>query len=160
RGLINGATGQQLTWGDVEALASIWVDHRRALLAEGGRCVGLLDVDPLKIAGWYLAGLSAGVGVAPLNPDATPSELAAQTPLLGLATILSASAEPPTAAALADAGCEVWSSVPGGLALRIARRRDPPPPPPGQAALLLASSGTTGAAKIVPITESQLLHSA
>jgi acyl-CoA synthetase (AMP-forming)/AMP-acid ligase II/phosphosulfolactate synthase (CoM biosynthesis protein A) len=157
---VHAATGEQLTWAGIAQLASTWADNRHALQGDSGRCVGLLIDDPLTMIGCYLAGLASGIAVAPLNPDATAAELAAQSRILRLATIVTDSFDGRAAASLADAGCDIWSARPGELERHLGRRGDPPPLPPRGASLVLASSGTTGDPKIIPLTEAQLLQAA
>jgi oxalate---CoA ligase len=159
-GFVHGATGEQLAWADVADMASSWADQRGELLVDEAGCVGVLIDDPLNMVACYLAGLASGVGVAPLNPEATPAELAAQCHTLGLGAIVVDSVDRPGLADLADAGSDIWLAAPAGVGRRFARRCDPPPALPGGAALVLASSGTTGQPKIVPLSEGQLLHAA
>jgi acyl-CoA synthetase (AMP-forming)/AMP-acid ligase II len=119
-----------------------------------GDRVGLLVEDPLTFASWFLAGLSAGVWVAPMDPTLNPTnvrlfEERAQT--LALSAVVS-DREPPVNAALS------WHHV---ERVDVLRTR-----PASERALveaggvILSSSGTTGAPKVVPLSIAQLLETA
>ena len=114
--------------------------------------------DPVEMAAAVLGAVGAGATAVPLNPTATPVELGRHIRHLGLAAVVADGIEPDPAGAIADTGAAVWRSEQGRLRL-AAHGQDGRIPLPGDgAALLLASSGTTGAPKIIPLTEAQLLR--
>lgn len=158
---IEGATGTVLTWSDLAAEARRWRFAAKHL--DGGR-VGLVIDDPLTMIASYLGALAAGVTVAPLNPAITPHELADQDRMLGLAGLVT-DADPFSARAILPS-TSVWTTGPDGLSLVGARvptakhQLHRSTPLAGGAALVLASSGTTGTPKIIPLSESNLLHTA
>jgi acyl-CoA synthetase (AMP-forming)/AMP-acid ligase II len=148
--VIEGATGTSAAGADVAAAAGRW---REAGL-EGP--VGLALSDPVVMATHFVAALAAGVLVAPLDPAAPDSDLAARVAQLGLRTLIT------------DPG----RAAPGGLeTIHAGRTTFRPaggrrargallPAEPATAAALLASSGTTGPPKVVPLTTDALLGTA
>jgi acyl-CoA synthetase (AMP-forming)/AMP-acid ligase II len=143
--LVEGATGRKVTWGELAAMAEGW---RHAGLT--GRRVGVAIGDPLAMAGAYLGALAAGVAIAPLNPDATGVERAAQARSLGLSVLVTDTPLPPGAT-----GMEVRDT-----ALHLVAPGTANGPDGGGAALIMSSSGTTGTPKIIPLTATQLLLTA
>ncbi|HWG72534.1 MAG TPA: AMP-binding protein [Acidimicrobiales bacterium] len=156
---VEGATGLALSWDGVGALVERW-QSIPSTTRSGGCRVGLHLADPLAMAAHYLAALAAGVTVAPLNPAGTAGELVVQGVATGLSGAVTDSDDPEIRDALAGAGIEPLSADAPSWDLparswRLARR-----PGTGPAALVMTSSGTTGAPKIIPLTEVQLLHTA
>ncbi|MDQ6838142.1 MAG: AMP-binding protein [Actinomycetota bacterium] len=158
---IEGATGMALTWTDLVDEVGRWRGAAERL--DGGR-VGLVIGDPLTMVASYLAALATGVTVAPLNPAITPHELADQDRMLGLSGLIT-DADPRSARAILPS-TSVWTTGAEGLALVDAAapsdspKHHRPAPLAGGAALVLASSGTTGTPKIIPLSETNLLHTA
>jgi oxalate---CoA ligase len=150
---IDGGSGAILTWAQLRFGADQWCLAADELGSD--RRIGLAVSEPLAMIGAYLAALAAGVTVAPLNSDGTEPERARQAAALGLSAIVT------------DASDSRWS---GGDTWRwsseracLRRLTDTPaadPAPAADAAVVLASSGTTGDPKIIPLNESQLLHTA
>jgi oxalate---CoA ligase len=157
---MEGCSGRTVTWGEIGAAAADWTAERSRLGAPAGARVGILMTDPLAAATAHLAGLAAAVTLAPLNPQAPGGELAAEIRALGLSTVVTDRTDGTDLDAIAAAGAQVWATGRGGL--RLARFRPWPAPKvsPGQPALIMASSGTTGARKIIPLAEHQLLGTA
>jgi acyl-CoA synthetase (AMP-forming)/AMP-acid ligase II len=154
---VEGATGRSLTWGDVAARSRSWQAIGREL--EGWR-VGLMVADPVEMAAAVLGAIGAGVTAVPLNPAATTVELLRHIDNLGLAAVVADDIDSDLAADLAGAGADVWCSEQERLRF-AARGPGRPYRLPGHgAALALASSGTTGAPKIIPLSEAQLLFTA
>lgn len=148
--LIEGATGLGVTWADVDAQADRW--------AAGGPAgpVGLALADPVAMAANFVAALRVGTVVAPLDPAAPRAEHEARIRQLGLRAIV---VEPGVEA---PSGVEVWTAGRRDLK-RIGGEAGPLRPLPASPAdvrAVMASSGTTGAPKIIPLTESQLLATA
>jgi acyl-CoA synthetase (AMP-forming)/AMP-acid ligase II len=106
-----------------------------------------------------MAALAADITVAPLDPGAPQPELLRTVRSLGLASVVT-DVDGDVTGALARAGVDVWQAGDGFLRRRIGRVGRPPLPSTLDAALAMTSSGTTGAPKIVPLTEDQLLHAA
>ncbi|HLI24475.1 MAG TPA: AMP-binding protein, partial [Acidimicrobiales bacterium] len=90
--LVEGASGRRLSWDDVGAFVARW---ESADLGTGR--VGLALRDPLALAASFLAALATGVTVAPVNPDAPPSELDVQARALGLDVLVTDSGIAPFA---------------------------------------------------------------
>lgn len=148
--LIEGATGLGLTWADVAEQADRWA------VAELTGPVGLALADPVAMAANFVAALHAGVVVAPLDPAAPPADQEARIAQLGLrALVVEAGVDTP-------AGVEIW--IAGRRELRLVGGHAGPmralPASPASVRAIMASSGTTGAPKIIPLTESQLLETA
>ncbi|HEY5267480.1 MAG TPA: AMP-binding protein [Acidimicrobiales bacterium] len=120
-----------------------------------GARVGLLLADPLTFSTWFLAGLSAGVWVAPLDPTVTAQNLHhvdERARALSLTTVLSDRDAPESAVV-------TWINVTGGsdAANGESGLSDVAGDDGG---VLLSSSGTTGAPKVVALSMAQLLATA
>ena len=155
--LLEGATGEGLTWLEVADQGRRW--------AERGPVgpVGLALSDPVAMAANFVAAISAGVMVAPLDPAAPPADLAVRIQQLGLRSlVVGPGGRAPTGAGTAVGDIDTW--VAGRRELeRVGGRVRPAAPPPATpraVAAIMASSGTTGAPKIIPLTEAQLLATA
>ena len=148
-GYLDAGSGRILTWSEAARQAADWA----AQLAPG-TVVALHVASPVAFCRAYLAGLAAGVCVAPLDPRGTAEELGRMLDYLEAADVVVDDEE--GAAQLASSGVSVWVTSATGLrpAQRgtCARRGAP-----GIAALL-PTSGTTGTPKLVPLTEGQLLR--
>ena len=146
--LLSARLARTLTYRRLDDLA----DHWRRVAAPWGPSprVGVLVSDPLEFAGAFLGLISAGVWVAPLDPTVDPlsaEALARTVATLGLSHVVADRAAP--SAALVS-----WHRV-----------EDPAPdspsePAPSSGGVLLASSGTTGAPKVMALSEAQLLVAA
>jgi len=155
---VDGASGRTRTWRAVTAAADGWAAQRWPLGRHNGR-VGLLLAEPLHAAESVLAALAARVTVAPLDPGAPPAELSRTVRTLGLTSVVT-DVDGEVHEVLARAGADVWQWS-DGILLRTTDRRTPAPRSSAlDAALVMTSSGTTGAPKIVPLSEDQLLHAA
>jgi acyl-CoA synthetase (AMP-forming)/AMP-acid ligase II len=148
--ILEGATGDGVTWWHVADQAQRW----RTSGIEGP--VGLALGDPVAMAANLVAAISAGVVVAPLDPDAPAPELSARISQLGLRAVVLSPGRP------GPEHLETWYAGPHEL-LHAGGEGAPlnalPADPPGVAALM-ASSGTTGSPKIIPLTEPQLVATA
>jgi acyl-CoA synthetase (AMP-forming)/AMP-acid ligase II len=168
---VEGRTGRTLTWSDLAACAADWAAKAEAFHLDsdlnddagpaGSLRVGLLVADPVAMAAMYLGALAAGVTAAPLDPNATASELAAKVKALGLAAVITGD-DPisETDMAWLDRRVELWHVGPLGLSLVRARAASAPPVSGTGAALILASSGTTGEPKVIPLELTHLVHTA
>ncbi|MDE3082293.1 MAG: AMP-binding protein [Acidobacteriota bacterium] len=111
--------------------------------------VGVMVRDPLDFAQVFLGLISAGAWVAPLDPtldDVSGEVLARWTSTLGLSHVV------------ADRECPDGTGVSW---LSVETHGDSPEAPTGRGGgVLLASSGTTGAPKVMALSESQLLVAA
>ena len=150
-GYLDAGSGEVVTWSQVARQAAAW-----ASCLAPGTVVGLRTAGPAAFCRAYLAGLAAGVCVAPLDPSATPSQVGRMLDTLQAADLVVDGEE--AAATLDVPDVHVWISSTAGLrqarwgtATRVGA--------PGVAALL-PTSGTTGRPKLVPLTESQLLMAA
>ncbi len=180
RAYVEGVTDRSVSWADVAERAEVWKELSGVVGAPapsddrtlpsrppGAVRVGLAMSDPIEMIVAFLGAVAAGFTVTPLDPGATPSELSAKIDALGLAAVVggdddiaSSNDEPtPSGFPWVPAGIELWRAGPAGVH-RIGPAEGVEGAPGGDAALVLASSGTTGAPKLIPLTVSQLLHTA
>jgi len=150
-GYLDAGSGEIVTWAEAARHAAGW-----AQALAPSTVVALRITSPAAFCRAYLAGLAAGVCVAPIDPRATTDELASMLDVLQAADLVVDREE--AADGLAGSGVNLWISSTTGLrraqrghALRLCA--------PGIAALL-PTSGTTGRPKLVPLTEPQLLRAA
>jgi acyl-CoA synthetase (AMP-forming)/AMP-acid ligase II len=138
--LILGEDGRATPWAAIEAVSHQW---RRSGLAGP---VGLALSDPLDMATHVVAAVAAGVVVAPMDPYAPARDTAARAREMSLS-------------ALVTDGTGCARELDG---LRLVHLGNPPdlPDVPVRPALIMASSGSTGKAKIVPLTLEQLMATA
>jgi acyl-CoA synthetase (AMP-forming)/AMP-acid ligase II len=123
-------------------------------LSPGDR-IGLLLEDPLTFASWFLAGLSSGVWVAPLDPTLNPTNVRLfedRARTLGLAAVVS-DREAPENASISWRQVERVDAIPAALRAIDGSRV-------ANGGVILSSSGTTGAPKVVPLSTPQLLETA
>lgn len=148
--IIEGATGEGVTWWEVADQTERW---RNSGLTGP---VGLALSDPVAMASNFVAAIGAGVAVAPLDPSAPGPEMDARMAALGLHTLIVGPGRSSAAAV------DTWNAGRHELRHRQGRggRSMPLPDEPAQVAALMASSGTTGRPKIIPLTENQLLSTA
>jgi acyl-CoA synthetase (AMP-forming)/AMP-acid ligase II len=120
-----------------------------------GARVGLLLGDPLTFSTWFLAGLSAGVWVAPLDPTVSEQNLHLvdqRAKALNLTTVLSDRDAPPTTSLR-------WINVANGRWMGTDKVLESEQVP-DQGGVLLSSSGTTGTPKVMALPAQQLLDTA
>jgi oxalate---CoA ligase len=144
------ADGDSVTWEAIAVQAGDWARH-----LPPGTMVALRTARPAAFCGAYLAGLAAGVCVAPLDPRAPADEVAALLDLTEAADIV---ADEEAAPGLEATGASVWITSAAGLR-QASHGHGTRLPAPGIAAVL-PTSGTTGRPKLVPLTQSQLLCTA
>jgi len=148
-GYLDAGSGESVTWAEVAQQAVSWAAN-----LPPGTVVALRAGNPAAFCRAYLAGLAAGVCVAPVDPRASTSELSGMLDLLEATDIVVDNAA--AAGQPADSGVTTWITSADGL--RLVRR--------GYASRLLApgvgalltTSGTTGQPKLVPLTRQQLLR--
>ncbi len=148
--IIEGATGEGVTWSEVEDLAGLW-----STSAIAGP-VGLALADPVAMAANFVAALRSGVVVAPLDPNAPAAEHRARIAQLGLRAMVVGT----DGSHVSE--LETWTA--GRRSIRHAGGRSTPvkplPDQPNDVRAIMSSSGTTGAPKVIPLTEGQLLETA
>lgn len=155
---LNATTGEALGWNSLNSISRRWRALATDFRMPRRSRVALVITDPLAFAGSYIACLAAGLSAVPIDPRVPAAEVLATCARLRvdvLATdrgdlVDSVAPHPVWRAGVADitpvrgSRGGVWAS--GGAALRPAA--------------LLASSGTSGAPKVVPLEERQLLAAA
>ncbi|HEY3958188.1 MAG TPA: AMP-binding protein [Streptosporangiaceae bacterium] len=146
---LDAASGQTLTWAAIARQVADW-----AACLPPGTVVALRIASPAAFSRAYLAGLAAGVCVAPVDPRASADELARALGVLEAADVVVGRED--DADLLAGSGATVWLSSARGLR-QLRSGRDTRLPAPGVAAVL-PTSGTTGRPKLVPLSQPQLLR--
>lgn len=155
---INATSGETLTWSALRSLTEGWRSLAIEFRMQPRSRVGLVIADPLAFAGSYIACLAAGLSAVPIDPRAPAADVLASVARLRVDVLASDRGElfdslapqPLWRAGVGDirtvrgAPSDAWPSE--GAALRPAA--------------LLASSGTSGAPKVVPLEEEQLLAAA
>jgi phosphosulfolactate synthase (CoM biosynthesis protein A)/acyl-coenzyme A synthetase/AMP-(fatty) acid ligase len=133
---VHGQTGAVIRWPEMLVTAERW----RTMRCDGP--VGLALSDPLAMAENLVAGLAAGVLLAPMDPSAPARDTTARVAELGLSTLVTDGF--------------------GGTGVRVVRfgSRSALPDHPAQPAMIMASSGSTGRPKLVPLTLDQLVATA
>ena len=149
-GYIDVTSGDRVAWSDIERQAGDWADQLPA-----GTAVGLRTRSPAAFCRAYLAALASGVCVVPLDLRATDDELATVLDVLEIVDLV---VDTETDAEEADSRLNVWVTSADGL--RQGRQPGRRRAGTTQVAVLLPTSGTTGRAKIVGLTEGQLLRAA
>jgi oxalate---CoA ligase len=146
---LDAGSGERVTWMEVARQAVSWAAN-----LPPGAVVALRASNPAAFCRAYLAGLAAGVCVAPVDPRASASELS------GILDVLEATDvvvdNPAAAGQLTGPDATTWIASADGLRL-VRRSRASRLLAPGVAALL-TTSGTTGQPKIVPLTRQQVLR--
>ncbi|MCU1494776.1 MAG: hypothetical protein JWO62_2540 [Acidimicrobiaceae bacterium] len=66
---VDGTTGDAASWREIAALVPSW-----QAAFDGDRPIAIAVASPVTFCMHYLAALAAGVPVAPLDPNATPTE--------------------------------------------------------------------------------------
>ncbi|HUY42268.1 MAG TPA: AMP-binding protein [Acidimicrobiales bacterium] len=149
--LIDARSARVIRYGDLApALAQRRAQFDAWGLRPGDR-VGLLFVEPISFVQWFLAGLHAGLWVAPLDPTAAASSsqvIDHRAHALSLAVVISDHAEP-------REGSTRWL-----VATNTLREGGPLSAEAPGGGVLLASSGTTGAPKVMALSKKQLLTNA
>ncbi|HEY2667796.1 MAG TPA: AMP-binding protein [Actinomycetota bacterium] len=127
--LVEGRTGQTITWGDLAGRVAAWT--RRSDLA--GRAVLLKEEHPLEFITAYLGLLAAGAVVFPMAPDAPEADVAAACAGFGI------EAKPMNPASRSLAAPVGWAE-PGTVVLRTSGTTGTPKGVPlGEARLLHAA---------------------
>lgn len=150
--LVDARGSRAVCFGELRSLLS---RRQRQIAAWGlgpGDRVGILVSTPVELAEWLLAGLRAGLWIAPLDPTvaaANPEATDHRAHALALSAVVSDLRAPqnfhgrwcPTSEGESLVGADWREEVEGG-------------------GILLASSGTTGTPKVMALAKSQLLTNA
>jgi acyl-CoA synthetase (AMP-forming)/AMP-acid ligase II len=149
---VDGSTGDAATWREIAALVPSW-----QAAFDGDRPIAIAVASPVTFCMHYLAALAAGVPVAPLDPNATPTERLKIADRLQVADVVTdASGLSPLLEGLG--ALRSWRAMPTGFMPFSGGPRRAGAPLSAPAAVVLATSGTTGTPKAVPLAEAQLLH--
>jgi acyl-CoA synthetase (AMP-forming)/AMP-acid ligase II len=156
---VDGTTGGRLTWRAIARSAVSWNGQRSRLGRSGAGPVALVVTDPLELISCALGAFASGVPIAPLDPALTPSELTQRLGALGAQTIVTDQESTAHHVAALDDRLGIWLARGDDLD-RLRHPRSFVRQPRLDAALVITSSGTTGAPKVVPLGEQQLVATA
>jgi acyl-CoA synthetase (AMP-forming)/AMP-acid ligase II len=148
-GYLDAGSGERVTWMEVARQAVSWAAN-----LPPGTVVALRARNPAAFCRAYLAGLAAGVCVAPVDPRASVSELSGILDVLEATDIVVDNQD----AAGLPAGSAATSWITSADGLRLARQGHASRLLAPGVAALLTTSGTTGQPKLVPLTRPQLLR--
>lgn len=155
---VDAATGDTLSWNSLRALALRWRELATDLRLPSRSRVGLVITNPLAFSGAYISCLAAGLSAVPIDPRVAGAEVLATAARLRVDAIATDRAD----LIEGDAPHPVLQTTVRDV--RLVRSRRASAWPSGGAALrpaaVLASSGTSGAPKVVPLEEWQLLAAA
>jgi oxalate---CoA ligase len=157
---VHGRSGESVTWGELDRRAERWGAQFARPAEDGSVLVGLVLGSPVLFCSSYLAALSSGTPVAPLDPRATADELAERTSVLALTDVVGDGLDASQTEAVADAGARVWTVTDRALQLVADVTERWAPPKRAAPSVVLATSGSTGRPKLVPLSEDQLVHAA
>jgi len=146
-----------LSFCDLDRRVSSWVTALDDRGVAKGAPVGIAIAGPLDFSVLYLAVMASGRWAAPLDPSSSPDGLAAAVSRLELELVVS---DRPAPTSLDTDWIDV-GTAPGAPAVGLHQTVEPGVPAiPATGGALLASSGTTGAPKVIPLHQGQLLHTA
>jgi oxalate---CoA ligase len=158
--------GRAVTWHDV-AIAARKLRSRFGLRSSGvgaaGLRVGLAVTAPVGACVEYLAALAAGLPIAALDPASSDAELLWSTATLGLTHLIRDGGEVIELRPVRSGAEERHSQVVRGRAAHPSASALPDQSSASTAVaptLVTATRGSTGAPKLVPLTEGQLLLAA
>lgn len=147
-GFVGARDGSTLKWKTAAERTDQW-----ASVFNIHSVVGIRLNDPIAFCREYLAALSAGICIAPLDPRCTSDELSDLSEILGITDIVTD--EVGESQSYPDLR-GIWISSPHGLQQR--HSTEMLRSVPTFASVLLTTSGTTGRPKVVPLSERQLLR--
>jgi acyl-CoA synthetase (AMP-forming)/AMP-acid ligase II len=150
-----------VTYRELEVAVAAWSADLAGLTIEPGASVLLVVEDPIAFSAAYVAVIASGRCVVPVNPAAPDAEIARTIAACAPALALTDRPEGRSELGVATVTVAAGTGLPRNGIRPPVPAADPAPaadPMPG--ALRLSTSGSTGAPKIVEITERQLLHTA
>jgi acyl-CoA synthetase (AMP-forming)/AMP-acid ligase II len=154
---VDGVDGTWVTWHDVVAQAANLTEIEGAAASSRRSVLGLLLTRPTAFCCTYLAALSAGMCVVPLDARSTPDELSKNAASLGLDAVIIDEVGDERLDALVSLGVDVLDTNGARQAGRKGRAEWHAGAPTRGPAVILMTSGTTGQPKLVPLAEQQLL---
>ena len=147
--LLDARSERRVTYGDLLATTAGWSD---AIVPER---VGLLIGDPLTFARHFLALVSAGCWVSPLDPSEPRLDASLVRAVVAQRRLARVYSDRVAPAGYDGAWVTIAADVAGARRDAATPRRSSP-----SGGVLLASSGTTGAPKLIALSQSQLLYTA
>jgi oxalate---CoA ligase len=167
---------RSVTYGELRRTADRWSALLDDLRVPDGATVGLAVSDPVDFSLVFLGVIAAGRVAGPLDPGATDAEVSSACRRIAPVVVVSdrparpdVDAEwvalPPGAFGLSDPEHEVEHGHGGGLRYGTSLPIEPVGPGPDLRAgtsggVVLSTSGTSGAPKLIHLSEHQLLHTA
>jgi len=152
---------RSLSFRDLDQAVDRWASRLLRCGVEVGATVGLVISDPIEFSVAFLGTIASGHWAAPLDPS-TP----AQGPGGLVAALARVGADVVFADHRAPDGIEVdvdWVDIRGAASCdqrEVGASRAPAADRGSSGGAVLASSGTTGAPKVIPLHQEQLLHTA
>jgi len=146
---------ESLTFSGLERSVARWSAECAAAGAPEGAVVGVAFADPVVFATAFLSIMASGRWVAPLDPGLPgtgPGGMSAAVERLGVELVFSDVPRP-------DGVHCAWSAAEPQMSGAIHHDRDAVSAG-GSGGAVLASSGTTGAPKLMALSERQMLHAA
>jgi acyl-CoA synthetase (AMP-forming)/AMP-acid ligase II len=153
----DGGAHRELSYRALAHAVAGWTSRFDAMGVAAGATVGLAIADPIDFAVVFLSLIASGRWAAPLDPALPPH---------GMTGLVAALERVEAAAAIADRPAPrgsdlMWWPLEGdAVALAASDARAEWGSPRAGGGTVLASSGTTGAPKVVPLGQEQLLHTA
>jgi acyl-CoA synthetase (AMP-forming)/AMP-acid ligase II len=154
---VDGADGTWVSWQDVVAQAGNLAELRRAAGPGRRPVLGLLLSRPTAFCCSYLAALSAGICVVPVDARSTPEELSKLASSVGLDAFIVDEVGHDRLDALVSCEATVLDSSGVRQVGRNGHAGGHASSPTRAPAVILPTSGTTGQPKLVPLAEQQLL---
>jgi oxalate---CoA ligase len=151
----HGGTPRVLSYRELAQAVAGWTCRFDAMGVAAGATVGLAIADPIDFAVVFLSTIASGRWAAPLDPA---------LPLQGATGLVAALERVEATVVCADRpaphGTDLgWLEIRDAVSMVAGDTASWDLPPSGGGAVL-ASSGTTGAPKVVPLSQEQMLHTA
>jgi acyl-CoA synthetase (AMP-forming)/AMP-acid ligase II len=145
-----------LSYRELAHAVAGWTGRFDAMGVPAGATIGLAIADPIDFAVVFLSTIASGRWVAPLDPT---------LPLPGATGLVAALERVEATAVCADrpapSGMDLrWVEVGDAVSMVASDDASAWDAPPSGGGAVLASSGTTGAPKVVPLRQDQLLYTA
>jgi oxalate---CoA ligase len=153
--LLDARSSRTITYASLEGQVARREHQFRRWGLERGERVGLAVSDPLTFATWFLAAISAGLWVAPLDPNTAEhtATMLERGRTLHLSAIVSEYEAPPAPSTFRwhHVSVDEFDTDESGELNGVSE---------GGGGIVLSSSGTTGTPKVIPLSTIQVLATA
>lgn len=164
RGFVEAATGsRRVTYGELRAVTGRWSDLLDDLGVRTGDRVGIAISDPVDFALVFLGVVAAGRTAAPIDPSATEGEIVAVCERTRPRLVVSDRAAPGDGVewvTMPAGSFTLNQAEPEGMDSSVTSRPDPRSRVEPAGGVVLSTSGTTGAPKVIQLSQAALLHTA